>query len=80
MNSQSIISLNSEKVAVGFIVFIAVLLGVIAVDFNQTFKFAAVLLKKPGSFNRAAPCGGKGEMLDAVLSHGGDKVCHILIP
>ena len=64
----------------GFLVLVAVPPGVMAVDFNQTFKFAAVLLKKPCGFNCAAPCGGKGEMLDAVLPHSGDKVCHVLVP
>ena len=64
----------------GFLVFVTVPLGVMAVDFNQPFKFAAVLLEKPCGFNRAAPGGGKGKMLDAVLPHGGDKVCHILVP
>ena len=56
LNSQFAVILHSEKVAVGFLVLIAVPLGVMAVDFNQTFKFAAVLLKKPCGFNCAAPC------------------------
>ena len=59
---------------------VAVPLGVMAVDFNQTFKFAAVLLEEPCGFNRAAPYGGKSEMLNTVLSKAGDEAFHILVP
>ena len=80
MNSQFAIILHSEKVAVSFLVLVAVPLGVMAVDFNQTFKFAAVLLEEPCGFNRAAPYGGKSEMLNTVLSKAGDEAFHILVP
>jgi len=65
---------------VSFLVLVAVPLGVMAVDFNQTFKFAAVLLEEPCGFNRADPYGGKSEMLNTVLSKAGDEAFHILVP
>ena len=72
--------LNSEKVAVGFLVLIAVPLGVTAVDFNQSFKGASCLLEKPCGFYCMTPSRGKGKSLDAVLSHGFNQLCRFVVP
>ncbi|MBR4600308.1 MAG: hypothetical protein IKO39_09715 [Treponema sp.] len=80
LNSQFAVSLNSEKVAVGFLVFVAVPFSVAAVDFNQSLKGTSGLLEKPCGFHCVTPSGGKGESLDSVLSHGFNQLCRFVIP
>ena len=53
---------------------------VTAVDFDEAFQGAAVLLEEPCGLNGAAPAGREGEVVDAVVSHAGNQAFHILVP
>lgn len=64
----------------GLFLFIGEEVFVAAVDFDEAFQAAAVLLEEPSGLDRAAPAGGKGEVVDAVVPHAGDKAFHILVP
>lgn len=74
------LSPDSEKVPAGLLVLVAAEFGVPAANLCQPLKGAAVLLKKPCGFHCAAPAGGKGELLNAVLPHGGDEPRGFVVP
>ena len=76
----SFLTLNSEKVAVGFFVFVAVPSGVAAVDLNQPLKGTSGLLEKPCGFYCVTPSGGKGESLYSVLPHGFNQLRRFVVP
>lgn len=52
---------------------------VLTIDLDQAFKLAAGFLELPCVFNRAAPAGGEGEMIDPVSPETFDQGFLILV-